>query len=57
VTIRGRGADPTFALYESRRRPARRPYERAGFKPDRLAMWAVMLGLVLVLVASMSGHS
>jgi hypothetical protein len=59
VTITGRGAErnlpwPTEA---SRRRAARRPHERAGFKPDRVAMWAVFLGLLLVLVAATSGHA
>ncbi|HEX4561410.1 MAG TPA: hypothetical protein VH113_06210 [Gemmatimonadales bacterium] len=58
VTITGRGAErhlwPTEA---SRRRPARMPHQRAGFKPDRVAMWAVFLGLLLVLVAAMSGHA
>jgi hypothetical protein len=33
------------------------PHQRAGFKPDRVAMWAVFLGLLLVLVAAMSGHA
>jgi hypothetical protein len=42
---------------EPRRRPPERPYERAGFKPDRVAMWAVLLSLLLVLVAAMSAHA
>jgi hypothetical protein len=57
VTIRGRGAERNLPLPDSsRRRPPRRPYERAGFKPDRVAMWAVLLGLLLVLVAVASAH-
>jgi type VI protein secretion system component VasF len=40
----------------ARQRQKRRAYERAYFKPDRVAMWAVLLGLLLVLVAAMSGH-
>lgn len=58
VTITGRGAErnmpwPTEA---SRRRASRRVHERAGFRPDRFAMWALFLGLLLVLVAATSAH-
>lgn len=57
VTIRGRGAEHHLPWPEaSRTRPQRRAYERAGFRPDRLAMWAVMLGFLLVLVAIVSAH-
>lgn len=59
VTITGRGAErnlpwPTDA---ARRRSATRLHERAGFRPDRVAMWAVFLGMLLVLVAAMSAHA
>lgn len=59
VTIRGRGAerDLTWTAHQSRRRPARPAHERPGFKPDRAAMWAVLLGLLLVLVAATSSHA
>jgi hypothetical protein len=58
VTITGRGADRNLWPTEAtRRRPARLPHERAGFKPDRVAMWAVFLGVLLVLVAALSGHA
>ena len=40
-----------------RRRAVRRPVERIGPKPDRLAMWAVLLGLFLILVAATSSHA
>ena len=40
-----------------RRRAARRPVERIGPRPDRLAMWAVLLGLFLILVAATSSHA
>jgi hypothetical protein len=30
--------------------------ERAGPRPDRVAMWAVVMGIFLVLVATASGH-
>jgi hypothetical protein len=57
VTIRGYGSDryvPTRS--SSRRRPERR-YERAGFRPDRTAMWAVLLGVLLILAAAASAHA
>ena len=59
VKITGYGSQRNliYAGREPRRRPAERPYERAGFKPDRVAMWAVLLGVLLVLVAAMSAHA
>lgn len=39
-----------------RRRPLRRPVERVGGRPDRVAGWAVALGCLLLLVAVASGH-
>jgi len=47
------GAGPTLPrLVEiDRRRPARRPVERVGPRPDRVALWAVVLGFFLILVA------
>jgi hypothetical protein len=57
VTIQGRPADRYRPTTAQRRRPARRPHEREGFRPDRVAMWAVMLGFVLVLVAATSSHA
>ncbi len=41
----------------ARRRPPRRPSERiAGTRPDRAALWAVMMGVFLILVAVLSAH-
>ena len=40
-----------------RRRPARRPAERVGPRPDRVALWAVLLGFFLILVAATSSHA
>jgi hypothetical protein len=59
VTIKGRGAerDLTWTAHQSRRRTNRPVHERPGFKPDRAAMWAVLLGLLLVLVAATSSHA
>ncbi len=57
VTITGRGAERNlWATGAGRRRPPRRPHERAGFKPDRVAMWAVFLGILLLFVAAASAH-
>jgi hypothetical protein len=54
VEIRGRTV-PAPAVPRSveleRRRPPRRAVERVGTRPDRVAMWALMMGLLLILVA------
>jgi hypothetical protein len=53
ITIRGQVAPPPRP-YETtaRRHRPRRPSERiAGTRPDRAAMWAVLLGVFLILVA------
>jgi hypothetical protein len=54
VEITGRtvGAPALPRLVEiDRRRPARRAVERVGARPDRLALWAVVLGFFLIFVA------
>jgi hypothetical protein len=54
VEITGRtvGAPALPRLVQiDRRRPARRPVERVGPRPDRLALWAVVLGFFLIFVA------
>jgi hypothetical protein len=38
-------------------RPTLRRHERPGFKPDRAALWALILGLFLILVAAASAHA
>ena len=54
VEIRGRTV-PAPAVPRTveldRRRPPRSPLERVGARPDRLAMWALLMGIVLILVA------
>lgn len=50
VKIRGQVAPP-------RRRPAPRAHERVGPRPDRIALWAVVLGLFLILVAATSSNA
>jgi hypothetical protein len=52
----GPAATRTVTGRATRRRPPRRPHERAGFKPDRVAMWAVFLGLLLAIAAATSSH-
>jgi hypothetical protein len=55
ITIRGQGAERPVP--RSARRPAERRYERAGFRPDRVAMWAVLLGVMLIVAAATSAHA
>ena len=59
VQIRGRGSErhaPSPRSTSARRRNERR-HERAGFKADRAAMWAVLLGVMLMLAAVTSAHA
>ena len=61
VVIRGQVAPPprpTASVHGSaRRRPPRRPSERiAGTRPDRAALWAVMMGVFLIMVAVLTAH-
>jgi hypothetical protein len=58
VTIRGHVPDHRYVTprQSSRRRPERR-YERSGFQPDRTALWAVLLGVMLILAAVTSAHA
>jgi len=58
VVITGRGAERNMPWETgiSPRRSSRLPHHRHTFRPDRVAMWAVFLGLLLVLVAAMSAH-
>ncbi len=56
VTITGRGSE-RYAPVVQRRRPSQRPYEREGFQPDRAAMWAVLLGVLMILAAATSAHA
>jgi hypothetical protein len=41
---------------ERRRRPRPRPAQRIGPRPDRIAAWAVALGVLLLLLAILSAH-
>lgn len=53
VVIRGRGAEPAWT---PRSRPPRTVGERIGPRPDRLAAWAVALGMLLILIAILTAH-
>jgi len=52
VPIRGYGAERNLPVG----RPTLRRHERPGFRPDRMALWAVLLGLCLIVVAAASAH-
>jgi hypothetical protein len=58
ITIRGQVAPPPpLPVAPARRRRPRRPSERiAGTRPDRAALWAVLMGVFLILVAVMTAH-
>jgi hypothetical protein len=49
------------ARYDSRRSHSstrqRGPYDQALARPDRIAMWAVLLGIILLLAAATSSHA
>lgn len=45
---------PAGALASSRQRPSRPMLERMGGAPDRLAMWAFVMAVFLVIVATIS---
>jgi hypothetical protein len=58
IVIRGQVAPPArpYSSTTRRHRP-RRPSERiAGSRPDRAALWAVLLGVFMVVVAIMTAH-
>jgi hypothetical protein len=64
VTIHGQGAERYVPRQGAARRAGGserqrqlRAYERSGFRPDRVAMWAVLLGVMLVVVAATSAHA
>jgi len=54
IEIRGRtmpAPDVPRSADVDRRRPQRRAVQRVGARPDRMAMWALLMGLLLILVA------
>ena len=55
ITITGHGADRTYGV---RRRDGHRHRDRGGHqRPDRIAMWAVLLGIALAIGAATSSHA
>jgi hypothetical protein len=48
--------DPANGVGPARRRPKRRPAERFAGSPDRVAGYAVLLGVFLIVVALLSAH-
>lgn len=59
VVIRGQVAPPprATATGPARRRPPRRTSERiAGTRPDRAALWAVLMGVFLILIAVLTAN-
>ena len=54
VTIRGHGAERNLPRSSASRRRNEPPHRRSGFQADRMAMWAVLLGIMLVVVAAAS---
>lgn len=56
VVITGHGAE-RHLVHRPRREAGLRPYERSGFKPDRIALWAFLLALALLLGATTSSHA
>jgi hypothetical protein len=59
VTITGRPgplARVPRVVEVQRHRPPRTTRERVGGRPDRVAMWALMLALFLVLITIVSSH-
>jgi hypothetical protein len=56
VVIDGRPGPAHKLAQIERRRPPRRPAERIAARPDRVALWAFLFGLLLVIVALASAH-
>jgi hypothetical protein len=57
VVITGRGADRYLPVRRGGYESSLRRHERSTFRPDRVAMWAVLLGVLLVLIAATSSHA
>jgi hypothetical protein len=56
VQITGRPISSLRLVEVERRRPSRSPMERLGPRPDRIAMWAVLMGVFLCVVALSTAH-
>jgi hypothetical protein len=56
VQITGRPVSSMRLVEVERRRPPRSAIERLGPRPDRIAMWAVLLGVFCCVVALTTAH-
>jgi hypothetical protein len=56
VQITGRPVSSLRLVEVERRRPPKSAMERVGPRPDRIAMWAVLMGLFLCVVALSTAH-
>ena len=57
VKIGGRPAEWHGPPARARHRPPRSMHERLGPRPDRVAMWAFALGILLILIAVLTGSA
>ena len=57
VKIGGRPAEWHGPPARARHRPPRAMHERLGPRPDRVAMWAFALGILLILIAVATGNA
>jgi hypothetical protein len=57
VKIGGRPAEWHGSPARARHRPPRAMHERLGPRPDRVAMWAFALGILLILIAIATGNA
>jgi hypothetical protein len=57
VKIGGRPAEFHGTPARARRRPPRTVHERLGSRPERIAAWAFVLGLLLILIAVATAHA
>ena len=62
VTITGHGSEGYASRNgtgpsRAQRHQQLRRHQRADFQPDRVAMWAVLLGIVMLLAAVASAHA
>jgi hypothetical protein len=56
VQIKGRPTEARVVSQAQRHRP-RTTLDRIGARPDRIALWAVVLGAILILLAALSSSS
>lgn len=54
--VKDTSEQPDGLPVRSRRRPPLRAIDRIGPRPDRIASWAVLLGVMLVVATLLSGH-